>query len=180
MRSTWKGCARTRMWKPSLPQNFVSALLAAIRAASRASDDSCDPATRCSDEDGLCCAAGTHQGTQREGRSRHTPARARQTPSARPGGSRTPTHASRPHRKCGSWSLHGERNWHTQHRRGVRTDSPQRPPHHNSRGRTRDTAAVSRLDERLVLLVAVAAIQTHSKRNRSATGSPPRQPASRW
>ena len=28
-----------RRWKPSLPQNFTSALLAAIRAASKASDE---------------------------------------------------------------------------------------------------------------------------------------------
>lgn len=36
IRITWKGCRRTRMWKPSLPQVFTMYLLAQIRAASRA------------------------------------------------------------------------------------------------------------------------------------------------
>ena len=41
MRLTWKGCKRTRRWKASLPQCFTRYLLAQIRPASRASDDSC-------------------------------------------------------------------------------------------------------------------------------------------
>lgn len=36
MRMTWKGCRRTRMWKPSFPQLFTMYLLAQIRAASSA------------------------------------------------------------------------------------------------------------------------------------------------
>ncbi len=38
MRSTWKGCTRTRMWKDSLPAFLTMYLLAAIRAASSASE----------------------------------------------------------------------------------------------------------------------------------------------
>jgi hypothetical protein len=37
MRSTWKGCARTRRWKVSLPAFLIMYLLAAMRAASSAS-----------------------------------------------------------------------------------------------------------------------------------------------
>ena len=37
MRRTWKGCTRTRRWKVSLPAFLVMYLLAAMRAASRAS-----------------------------------------------------------------------------------------------------------------------------------------------
>lgn len=37
MRSTWYGCTRTRRWKVSFPAFLVMYLLAAIRAASRAS-----------------------------------------------------------------------------------------------------------------------------------------------
>ena len=40
MRSTCHGWTRTRRWKPSLPQFFTKYLLQAIRAASRASEDS--------------------------------------------------------------------------------------------------------------------------------------------
>jgi hypothetical protein len=39
MRSTWKGCTRTRRWKDSLPAFLVMYLLAATRAASSASLD---------------------------------------------------------------------------------------------------------------------------------------------
>ena len=38
---TWNGCTLTRMWKESLPEVLVTYLLAQIRAASSASDDSC-------------------------------------------------------------------------------------------------------------------------------------------
>lgn len=41
MRRTWKGWTRTRRWKASLPATFVTYLFAQIRAASRASDESC-------------------------------------------------------------------------------------------------------------------------------------------
>jgi hypothetical protein len=41
MRTTWYGCALTRMWKPSLPHVFTRYLLPAIREASRASELSC-------------------------------------------------------------------------------------------------------------------------------------------
>lgn len=41
MRLTWKGCKRTRRWKASLPQFFTKYLLAQIRPASKASDESC-------------------------------------------------------------------------------------------------------------------------------------------
>lgn len=41
MRTTWKGWARTRRWKPSLPECLTRYLLAQIRAASRASELSC-------------------------------------------------------------------------------------------------------------------------------------------
>ena len=41
IRMTWKGCKRTRRWKASFPQFFTKYLLAQIRPASRASDDSC-------------------------------------------------------------------------------------------------------------------------------------------
>jgi hypothetical protein len=37
MRSTWKGCTRTRRWKASLPARVLMYLLAAMRAASSAS-----------------------------------------------------------------------------------------------------------------------------------------------
>lgn len=37
MRSTWKGCARTRRWNVSLPAFLIMYLLAAMRAASSAS-----------------------------------------------------------------------------------------------------------------------------------------------
>ena len=38
MRSTWKGCTRTRRWNVSLPAFFTMYLFAAMRAASRASE----------------------------------------------------------------------------------------------------------------------------------------------
>ena len=38
---TWKGCTRTRKWNESLPEVLVTYLLAQIRAASRASLESC-------------------------------------------------------------------------------------------------------------------------------------------
>ena len=41
MRMTWNGWTRMRMWNASLPQNLTRYLLAQIRAASSASDDSC-------------------------------------------------------------------------------------------------------------------------------------------
>lgn len=41
MRMTWYGWARTRMWKPSLPHVLTMYLLAAMRAASRASELNC-------------------------------------------------------------------------------------------------------------------------------------------
>ena len=41
IRMTWKGCTRIRMWKASLPQFLTKYLLAQIRPASKASDDSC-------------------------------------------------------------------------------------------------------------------------------------------
>ena len=41
MRSTWKGCTRMRRWNASLPACFTMYLLAAMRAASRASDVIC-------------------------------------------------------------------------------------------------------------------------------------------
>lgn len=41
IRTTWKGWARTRRWKPSLPVCLTRYLLAQIRAASRASELSC-------------------------------------------------------------------------------------------------------------------------------------------
>ena len=37
MRSTWKGCTRTRRWKVSFPAFLVMYLFAAMRAASSAS-----------------------------------------------------------------------------------------------------------------------------------------------
>ena len=39
MRSTWKGCTRTRRWNASLPAFFTMYLLAAMRAASSASEE---------------------------------------------------------------------------------------------------------------------------------------------
>lgn len=41
IRKTWKGWTRILMWKPSLPMVLTRYLLAQIRAASRASEDSC-------------------------------------------------------------------------------------------------------------------------------------------
>ncbi len=41
MRMTWKGWTRTLKWKESLPEVLVTYLLAQIRAASRASLESC-------------------------------------------------------------------------------------------------------------------------------------------
>ena len=41
MRSTWKGCTRMRRWKASLPACLTMYLLAAMRAASRASEVIC-------------------------------------------------------------------------------------------------------------------------------------------
>ena len=41
IRITWNGCSRTRMWKASLPQFFTKYLLAQMRHASKASEDSC-------------------------------------------------------------------------------------------------------------------------------------------
>ena len=41
MRSTWKGCARMRMWKLSFPANLDMYLFADTRAASRASEVNC-------------------------------------------------------------------------------------------------------------------------------------------
>lgn len=41
MRITWKGCTRMRKWKESLPEVLVTYLFAQIRAASRASDETC-------------------------------------------------------------------------------------------------------------------------------------------
>lgn len=41
MRSTWKGCTRTRMWNESLPETLEMYLFAQIRPASRASDEIC-------------------------------------------------------------------------------------------------------------------------------------------
>ena len=38
---TWNGCTLTRMWKESLPEVLVTYLLAQIRAASSASEESC-------------------------------------------------------------------------------------------------------------------------------------------
>lgn len=40
-RMTWWGWARTRRWNESLPEVLTTYLLAQIRAASRASDESC-------------------------------------------------------------------------------------------------------------------------------------------
>ena len=40
MRMTWNGWIRTRIWKPSLPIDFTRCLLAQIRPASSASEDS--------------------------------------------------------------------------------------------------------------------------------------------
>ena len=39
MRSTWNGCTRTRRWNASLPAFFTMYLLAAMRAASSASEE---------------------------------------------------------------------------------------------------------------------------------------------
>ena len=49
MRTMWKGCGLILRWKASLPQCFTRYLLAQIRPASRASDDSCSSSsdTRC-------------------------------------------------------------------------------------------------------------------------------------
>lgn len=41
MRSTWKGCRRTRKWNESLPAILVMYLFTTMRPASRASEDSC-------------------------------------------------------------------------------------------------------------------------------------------
>lgn len=41
MRITWKGWTRTRRWNESFPEVLTTYLLAQIRAASRASDESC-------------------------------------------------------------------------------------------------------------------------------------------
>lgn len=41
IRTTWYGWARTRMWNESLPEVLTTYLLAQIRAASRASEESC-------------------------------------------------------------------------------------------------------------------------------------------
>ena len=41
IRRTWKGWTRILMWKPSLPTVLTKYLLAQIRAASSASDESC-------------------------------------------------------------------------------------------------------------------------------------------
>ena len=41
MRTTWYGWTRTRRWKPSFPATLTRYLLAQMRAASRASEDSC-------------------------------------------------------------------------------------------------------------------------------------------
>ncbi len=41
IRMTWNGCTRILMWKASLPMVLTRYLLAQIRAASRASDESC-------------------------------------------------------------------------------------------------------------------------------------------
>jgi hypothetical protein len=49
MRRTWNGCTRTRKWKLSLPDVFVTYLFAQMRAASSASDEICSYSseTRC-------------------------------------------------------------------------------------------------------------------------------------